>query len=774
MIENSHFYEFGGHPYASFQNALRLAFVVFILVAGIQAASAQGTVVRGLIFDRSDGQPLQGANVMLRDLNREGVRPLGTSSDKDGFYQISQVPTGTYSVQISFIGFSAYTDTLSLGQDPFVTLSVELEPFAQQLEEVVVSGEGGAARVRAGLQTVRPADLRRIPTPDASGDLATYLQTLPGVVSIGDRGGQLFIRGGTPSQNLVLLDGVLIYQPMHILGFFSAFPEDLVSFVDVYAGGYGARYSGRISSVIDVATRDGNRQFYEGTASISPFLSSFQIEGPLRKGQVSLLASVRRSMIDRLSPTLYGRSLPFQFGDLFIKVQRTDGIKSKCSVSLMSTYDSGRIEAKGEHSDDVFRWNNVVVGGRCLVFPTDAPYLFEISTGISYVDSDVGNETQPERTSDALQFGFDMHLRRVIGYAQLNFGAFGRMTWLGLKLREQFLNIDPLEDLLFSLGTYAEIEFSPSEFLAVTPGVALVLHPDDYPISIEPRLRAVWKPGGSDGADEFSGAIGLYKQTLVGVSDERDAGSAFVAWMTSPVKTTQSEAVHALVSWQRPVGRRIRFATEAYYKRMKNLPIPTWSSVASFTTSLALASGESYGFDGRVEVFGEHIYGYVGYGFSETLYSASEDNFGLWYGESVQEFHPPHDRRHQLNAVFSLELARFRASARWQYGSGLPFTQPFGFDELISLRDFADVRRSVGTTRLLYDKPYQARLPAYHRLDLSIERIFNVGDGSIALQVGAINVYNRANLFYFDLFTVQRVDQLPFLPTLSIKYDSKR
>ncbi len=757
-----------------FRIFLRIAFFLLTLAAWNEAALAQGIVIRGLVFDRSDGQPLPGANVILRDLNRERAQPLGTSTDKDGFYQISQIAPGTYAMRISFVGYASFTDTLSLGQAPFVTLSVELERVAQQLEEVIIAGEGGAARVQAGRQTVRPADLRRIPTPDASGDLASYLQTLPGVVSIGDRGGQLFIRGGTPSQNLVLLDGVLIYQPMHILGFFSAFPEDLVSFVDVYAGGYGARYSGRISSVIDVATRDGNRQFFQGSASISPFLSSFRIEGPLRKGHISMLASVRRSMIEGLAPTLYGRSLPFQFGDFFIKVQRTDGINSKCSVSLMSTYDRGRIEAEGERSDDVFQWNNVVVGGRCLVFPTNAPYLFEITTGLSYVDSDVGNDIQPERTSDALQFGVDVHLKRVIGRAQLNIGSFVRLTWMGLQLREQFLNIDPLEDLLFSLGAYAETVFSPSAYLTITPGLALVLHPEDYPISIEPRLRAVWKPGGRDGADEISGAIGLYRQTLVGVTDERDAGSAFIAWMTAPVKTAQSEAVHGLISWQRPVGRRIRFATEAYYKRMKNLPIPTWSSVASFTTSLALASGESYGLDSRLEVFGENIYGYVGYGYSETLYYASEDNFGLWYGESVQKFHPPHDRRHQLNVVFSLDLGRFRASARWQYGSGLPFTQPYGFDELISLRDFADVRRSVGTTRLLYDKPYQARLPAYHRLDLSVERIVDVGEGSLTFQVSAINVYDRANLFYFDLFTIRRVDQLPFLPTLSIKYDSNR
>src|SRR5690606_24875027 len=150
-------------------------------------------------------------------------------------------------------------------------------------------------------------------TPDVEGDLATYLQTLPGVVTLGDRGGQLFVRGGTPSQNLVLIDGLLVYQPFHIIGFFSAFPQELVQSVDVYAGGFGPRYSGRVSSVIDVTMREGNKQRFEGAASVSPFLASARAEGPLRRGAVSFLASLRSSVIEPVAPTLIGQELPFQF-----------------------------------------------------------------------------------------------------------------------------------------------------------------------------------------------------------------------------------------------------------------------------------------------------------------------------------------------------------------------------------------------------------------------------------------------------------------------------
>jgi hypothetical protein len=217
----------------------------------------------------------------------------------------------------------------------------------------------------------------------------------------------------------------------------------------------------------------------------------------------------------------------------------------------------------------------------------------------------------------------------------------------------------------------------------------------------------------------------------------------------------------------------LRVAGEGYYKRLTSLPIPLWSTIARFTTALTLAEGHVYGFDTRVEFQRRAFYAYASYGYAWIEYAAQQDNFGVWFGESIQRYHPPHDRRHQVNAVLSLDLGRFNASVRWQYGSGLPYTRPLGFDELIPLRTLVDVREVYGTPRVLYDRPYQGRLPAYHRLDVSVERAFRLGRGALTVQAGAINVYDRANLFYFDLFTVRRVDQLPLIPNLSLKYETR-
>ena len=345
------------------------------------------------------------------------------------------------------------------------------------------------------------------------------------------------------------------------------------------------------------------------------------------------------------------------------------------------------------------------------------------------------------------------------------------MNFLDYRLGEQYDNVERGDDLLFGFGGYIEATFKPNEKLRITPGVALSTY-QDYPTTLEPRFRLVWNPAGEDGTTELSMAAGLYTQTLVGAIDERDAGSAFVAWLPAPINNEPSRATHVIAGVQQDIGRRVSVSAEGFYKQLSNLAVPIWSSIARFTTTLDFADGTVYGYDARIEYQRTPFYGYVGYGFSWTEYEAAQEQFQEWFGEPVQRYHPPHDRRHQLNVVASMDISSFTLSARWQYGSGLPFTQPLGFDELITLQDVPDVEREFGTTRILFDRPYRGRLPDYHRLDLSLERVFDAGWGDVTAQIGTINLYDRANLFYFDVFSVRRVDQLPIIPVLSIKLET--
>ena len=750
--------------FALSRSRLCLSLVLFFTLFGAGDSVGQTIVLRGFVTDKSNGAALEGANAALIDTEEQ---LLGAVSNADGFYQISGVPAGVYTLRISFVGFVTHLDTLELGASPLVTASAALEP-GETLDELIIEQEGGAARLRAGLQQVRPSDLERIPTPDPSGDLATYLQTLPGVVSLGDRGGQLYVRGGTPSQNLVLLDGTMIYQPFHIIGFFSAFPQDLVSSADVYAGGFGARYNGRLSSVIDVTVRPGNMQQIEGAASVGPFLGSLRVEGPLVKGSLSLLGSVRTSIIERTAPALIGESLPLKFSDALIKLQRIGRNDNRCSVTGVHTYDRGRV-SDDEQRTEVFTWRNAVLAGHCAGISRNSSTFVEANGGFSYTSNSVGDIALPERSAEAWLLNTDVHLTYPMRTMDLKGGFYLQVEGGQYRLAEQFQGIRVSENFIVGTGVYFGLDMPLGDRLDVQPSVALT-YPLSYRVSVEPRLRLAWHPWGPDASTTVTGAAGVYRQTVEGISDERDVGSVFTAWIPGPVNEQRSRAIHALLGLQQRIGP-FNLVAEGYYRRLSNLPVPIWSAIARFTTTLTLADGTIYGADTRLEYRRRPFYAYIGYGYSWTRYKTAQDNFGLWFNDPIQSYHPPHDRRHQINVVWSFDPGAFGFNIRWQYGSGLPYTRAIGTDNFLRLTNLPDVRDTYGNPRFLFERPYEGRLPAYHRLDASLEYEFELKEVDMTAQAGALNLYDQRNLFYFDLFTFQRVDQLSFFPYIAIKVE---
>ena len=736
------------------------ALLVALAIAVASAAPVWGQSVRGFVTDDA-GRPLAGANVAVERLGGDGTL-RGRVTDAQGFYEVGGLAPGRYAARATFVGFAAARDTLAVGDGP-TTWSPALASVA--LAEVVVQAEGGAADVSGGLQRIRPADLAKVPAPDVAGDLATYLQALPGVVTTGDRGGGLYVRGGTPSQNLVLLDGAPVYQPFHAVGFFSAFPEDLVGSVDFYAGGYGARYTGRVSSVIDVSVREGNYERVEAAGSVGPFVVAARGEGPIRRGRSSWLASARTSVIEAVAPALLGEEVPLRFSDVLVKV--SEGRRaSRCSATALYTHDRGALDPD---ADDAFAWWNGVLTGRCVFAPPELAGRLDVSASVSTVHNEIGPRLADvrERTSDATEARIAADLSRSVGGVGVRYGLTASYYDTAYRLGETFVGTRAESDVLLGAAAYAEAELALGA-LALTPGLAVVLRPYTFAVGLEPRLRAEWAPAGPDGPT-LSAAGGLYRQSLVGLVDERDAGSPFVAWAGPPLDAAETTATHAIVGGSLPVGAGVRLGAEGYAKAMRDLPVPIWTARAEFTTTLTLADATSYGADVRAEWAGGPAYAYVAYGYGATAYTAGQDNFGVWYGQPLQRYAPPHDRRHQVQAAGQLRAFGVEFGARWQYGSGLPYTRPFGFDTFVPPVGLPQVRRDGGARRVLFERPYNGRLPAYHRLDLSAAYEVPLGRAALDLQAGAINTYGRDNLFYYDVFRARRVDQLPLVPYLSAR-----
>ena len=760
-----------------FSPVVRRLFVGLILILmAAGTVDAQTATIRGFVTDAADGQPVPGVNVIL---TADDGTLIGAATDTDGFYAISRVAPGNYTFRVTFIGFDTVEETLMLVADAILTRNVELVESRTELGEVVVEvvrETAGAANITAGLQTVRPADIALVPSPDISADLVNYLTALPGVVSQGDRGGQLFIRGGEPTQNLVLLDGMVIFQPFHVVGFFSAFPSDIINTADVYAGGYGARFGGRLSSVIDITARTGNKRRFVGAASIAPFVSTVRLEGPIVPGKVSFVASVRESVIEQGAAKIIDEPLPFSFGDIFAKVHANLGESAQLSVSAIKTDDTGRLgvnplneDANGITQDQVV-WDNLAVGGRLFFLPKTLPVFAEITSSYSRLQNEFGLAGNPSRTTSVEMFSFAVNVTHYIGNTDVNWGLFLSNSTLEANLGGLFQNVDLDIEYLTEVGAYVEPEFTFDNGLRIQPGLRLQTFPSKSESFVEPRLRMVWNTG----MHRFSAAGGIYHQEVTGLNDRRDAGDIFTAWTAAPLGVIPT-AQHAILGYRVNPTNGLIFSVEGFYKNLTDLLVPEWTSFPRFTTRLEQADGTANGVDLRMEVGNGRVFqGSVSWGVSNVQYETSSRSLQLLTGSDQVEYSPPHDRTHQLNVMANVIVKGFNFNARWQFGSGLPFNESLGFDRYVLLDSLVNVLEEPGDERVLYGRPYTGRLPTYHRIDLSVDREFRVGPTSfLTFQAGVINAYDRRNLFFLDLFTLRRVDQLPLIPTVGLKFEIK-
>lgn len=744
-----------------------LVAVVHVIMAAapglLLEARAQSASVRGFVTADPGGESLQGVNVSIDNMTG-GL--TGTVSNGDGFFLIGRISPGQYILRASFIGFVTYVDTLDIQADDRLLVNIVLREDAVEMEGISVEAEreDGAARVTAGQQTIRPEDIDLIPSPDVSGDLVSYLSTIPSVVLMGDRGGQVFIRGGEPTQNLTLLDGIEIYQPFHVLGFYSAFSSEIVSRADVYAGGFGSEFSGRISSVIDVHSRNGNKRGFNASAALSPFTSAGHLEGPILPGYISFLAAGRFSMLDQLASRYMSTALPYVFNDAFGKIHVRLGPNRQLAVTGLKTFDRGTLTP----TDDVFRrddevsWSNTALGVRYLVAPRILPILSEVLVSVSRLESSFGPRGEPTRISDLEQFNLAVNMTNYARSSEVKWGFFLRTPLTETVLGGLFQNLTVGRGAPTNVGAYIQPEIYTGGGLYVRPGLTVQTmgSTGDY---FEPRLRLRLQRG----IHEWSAAAGIYRQVTVGLSDRRDATNIFTAWVQTP-SSEAMRSMHALLGYRVEPFPWLECSIEGFYKNMDNIFIGEWTAFPGFTTRLQEAHGDAFGFDLRMEVRRPRFYGFVNYGLSSTRYEIDPESPAV---RNPGRFRPPHDRRHQINVLGKVVVYGFDISARWQFGSGLPFTPVEGFDGFVLMDGPVAVRNVRGFPRVIYESiPYRAVLPTYHRLDVTVERVFDMPLGvEMTVQAGVMNAYDRANLFSLDLLTAQRTDQLPVVPIVGLK-----
>ena len=754
-----------------------LGFLAAILLVGMPLELlAQRASVRGFVSDSTSREVLAGVNIALRPANGELI---GAAADADGYFVINQVPPGTVALRVSFVGYQTVDDTLNLDPGEVRMLRIRMVPEETELGEIVVEAEAadGAAASVAGLQTMRPADIERVPIPGVTGDLVSYLTAMPGVATLGDRGGQFFIRGGSSTQNETLLDGIPLFQPFHILSFYSAYPSEVINEVNFYKGGFGAQYGGRLSSVIDVRARNGNKDRYSGALALSPLLSAIRVEGPIIPGRLSALVSVRESFIEQVMSGGVAGDLPYRLGDRFAKLHAFLTSSATLSVTGITTHDSGDMGAEPktflgdvistvDYDSTEIRWGNKAIGAEFNLSPVSTPIKLRINASLFNYETEVGLDENPERRAEVDGYRAFADFVYYQGLTEWRAGVFSERRELAYQLGDAFQDFTSSTEDLDEAGGYAELSLATFRNLTIEPGLRLHAFPGRDQVYLEPRFRTMWYPKGRTGRHTVSGAVGIYHQGIIGLNDERDIGNVFTAWVPTPADADVQESIHAILGWEGLVHPLVSASVETFYRDFRNLLVPIFSPFPAFTTELQSAEGDAYGFDLRAELTGIQvddweIYGYAGYGFTQVEYVTE-----------TATYNPPHDRRHSVNILARARTGDLEFVAQWQYGSGLSYTQSVGFDVWIPFTGSdVDVTSQQGDTRVLFSDPYAERLPDYHRLDLWIEKSFRNKRYRASIRGGIINVYDRQNLFYFDLFTFRRIDQLPLTPSIGIKLE---
>jgi len=324
---------------------------VFIHVE-VNAQQATTGIIKGFVYDKASGEPVIFTNVIL-----EGTK-IGVQTDVNGYFTMTQVKPGTYTLYTSLIGYDTVRATVTVKAGDVVSKKLFLGQRSQELGSVEVSARKTEkqTQVNAGSITVTPREMKLMPSAGGEPDIAQYLQVVPGVVFTGDQGGQLYIRGGAPSHTGILLDGITIYNPFHSIGLYSVFETDAIRNVEIQTAGFNAQYGNRTSAILDVRTKDGNKNRLAGKVSASPIMARAMLEGPLLKAKTeggssaTFLLSAKHSYLDKTSKSIYGSlgepykyGLPYAFTDLYGKLTYNGDNGSKLNVFGFSFDDRAQV-----------------------------------------------------------------------------------------------------------------------------------------------------------------------------------------------------------------------------------------------------------------------------------------------------------------------------------------------------------------------------------------------------------------------------------------------
>jgi len=703
-----------------------------VLLFTFTQLNAQSGIISGFISDSSSAEALIGANVILQETGQ------GMATDINGYYIIQDITPGNYVLIVSYVGFKLKKEKLKIADGQSIKLDISLSEDVVELTQIEVTAEQiqRKSNIQPSKINLSPRMMKAAPAL-AEPDLFRTIQALPGVLTTSEFSTGLVIRGGNTDQNLILLDGVTVYNPSHLGGIFSNFIVDGVKEAELIKGAYNAEYGGRLSAVLNIISREGNQKKFEGKANLSLLSAQATIEGPFYKG--AWVFSGRRTYFDKIFqnvPTIP----PYYFYDIQSHIYTDLTSKDRLSLSFYNGVDDLLFDTFGLTG----RWGNRTVSAQYRrVFSEKLIGNFLYANSLFFTEFGLGgsnglvSDNQIDDATVAANFSWFKSSEST-----LKFGA--QIKNLGFLYTNSFndslqfeINTKPKE-----FANYMKLKYSASKRLILEPGLRINLY-DVYSDSIFPDLRFGMKYLLNDNR-YLNFSVGNYHQFIATFQDDYNP-NILDQWIAVDNSVSPAKSSQIVLGYEEYIKDLYKIQVEGYYKDIKNLftfeesRATTDEAISDSVLSDIVTPSDGYAYG--LELFAQKMSGRLS-GWLAYTFSVSRKSMNSIFYEEEEEYYNSWDRTHSFSALGNY-IFNNKWDMNWKLSlqSGQAYTPIIGYYNQILPEGPDEVYRTIPGTR------NSARYSPYSRLDLGIVYHTKLFGSKMDIYAQVINVLNRKNIF---------------------------
>lgn len=788
--------------------------LLYILLVVSSVLLGQNRQIRGYVQDYETGETLIGAYIVVKQLD------IAVVTNNYGFFSFGMPDDTQDTLEITCVGYAPIQ--LSTNTIENTILYIHLLPI-HTLKTVEVLGTQNTpieSRNEMSIVSIPMQEIKMLPALGGESDIMKAIQLMPGVQSGSEGSGGLYVRGGSPDQNLIILDDVPLYYVNHLGGFVSTFNTDAISHIQLTKGGFPARYGGRLSSVLDVRMKEGNLKTFHGSGMIGMLASKISLEGPIQTNSSSYIVSFRRFLYDLISKpitkyTMDGASLGYNFYDLNLKLNQKLGLKDRLFFSIYSGDDKISMSIQGDEKDrrhkSIVKWGNQLAAirwnhlyssklfGHLTLTYTRYRFLSKMDNREINGEDEMSNAHRfASNIYDAnmkidFEFFHNKHYSLRMGSNHIYHSFLPGVIKYTTQKQQHYTMDTALGNhklQAWEHAVYVENDIQWGNHVQCNLGMRVVDYHmlSHHYLSLEPRLlfnyyvEDKWAIKASYSQMQQN----VHLLTSVGIGMPRDL------WLPATQEAPPEKSSQIALAFVKPFhANQLECSIEAYYKSLKQLI--TYKDGASFIGSTATwedniendGIGKAYGIEFLLRRTQGKLMGWLAYTLSKTDRQFANVNGGKAYAYK-------YDRRHDVSIVATYQVKNnIDVSATWVYGSGHAFSLPVGHYNIINDHDYFNGNEEEApfdydTEIYQYEGRNTFRMRAYHRLDVGVSFHKKKKWGERTWHFSIYNLYNRQNPYYYYFDSKQTTNYLghvvgnqrvikqmslfPFIPSISYSF----